>query len=54
MDNNFIKEEIENLYTVLQKIKELDEVVGLNESTVKDVRDRVVERISKLESEIVY
>lgn len=43
------QEEIDGLYSVLEKIKELDEVVGLSENTVKDVIDRVVERISKLE-----
>jgi len=54
--NNFkgstTENEIETLYNVLEKVIELDYLVGLQENTIKDVRGRIIERVEKLEKQL--
>jgi len=54
--NNFkgstTENEIETLYEVLEKVIELDYLVGLQENTIKDVRGRIIERVEKLEKQL--
>jgi len=48
------EEEIENLYNILEKIIELDCVIGLKSDTVEDCRSKIIERAQKLENTLEY